>query len=663
MKTMNSKTKILVVEDESIVGIDLKRTLEKLGYSVIDIMRTGEEAILKTIETKPDLVLMDIMLAGKMNGIQAADIINNKTNIPVIYLTAYTDFATLEGAKSTEPYGYIVKPYDERVLLSTIEMALYKNQITKKLKESEERYRQLVELSPIAIGIQCEDKIEYVNSEAIKLFMANNSTQILGMSLVDFVHPDIRDVTKDRLQVVLSKKIKLDVIDERIITLDGKVRDVEIVLIPTEHLGKPAVQIVLRDITEERMREKVQQTALKILQFANTSETISDLFVNLHKTLCEFIPMNNFFVALYDEENKTINFPFYLDEYNSKQASRESKNGLSEYVIKKGESVLLTKKAIDDLILKGEISTDASTVKKWLGVPIQIKDNIVGVLGVKEYYAENYLGEREKELLELVSFPISRAIERKMVEEEKEKYTDKLKELNKTKDEFFSIISHDLRSPFNSILGYTEILKNELNDLSKEELEFFIDSLFQSTRNIYNLLNNLLQFSKFQMGRIEVIPEELNIKELIESNVELLNGNILKKEIELVNNVTTDLKVWAEEDMMNSAIQNLLSNAIKFTNRNGKIIISAESNGKFAEISLHDNGIGMDEETKLSLFNLKSKNSKMGTEEEMGTGLGLLLTKEYIEKNGGVIKVESEFGKGSKFSFTVPLVINESQKK
>ncbi len=144
-----------------------------------------------------------------------------------------------------------------------------------------------------------------------------------------------------------------------------------------------------------------------------------------------------------------------------------------------------------------------------------------------------------------------------------------------------------LRSPFNSILGYTEILKNELHDLSKEELEFFIDSLFQSTRNIYNLLNNLLQFSKFQMGRIEVSPEELNIKELIESNIELLNGNILKKEIELVNNVTADLKVWAEEDMMNSAIQNLLSNAIKFTNRNGKIIISAESNGKFAEISLH----------------------------------------------------------------------------
>ncbi len=652
---MNSKTKILVVEDETIVGIDLKRTLEKLGYFVIDIIRTGEEAIVKTIETKPDLVLMDIMLAGNMNGIQAANAIKKKTDIPVIYLTAYTDFATIEGAKSTDPYGYIVKPYDERVLLSTIEMALYKNQITQQLKESEERYRQLVELSPIAIGIQCEDKMVYVNSEVVKLFRAHDASQIIGMSLVDFVHPDIRDVTYKRLQIVLDKKIKFNVVDERIITLDGKVIDVQIVLIPSEHLGKSAIQIVMRDITEERMREKVQQTALKILQFANSSETLSDLFINLHKTLCEFIPMNNFFVALFDEENKKINFPFYVDEYNSKQESREYKNGLSEYVIKKGESVLLTKNAIDNLILKGEVSTDASTVKKWLGVPIQIKDNIVGVLGVKEYYAENYLGEREKELLELVSFPISRAIERKMVEEEKSKYTDKLRELNQTKDEFFSIISHDLRSPFNSILGYTEILKNELNDLSKEELEFFIDSLFQSTRNIYNLLDNLLQFSKFQMGRIEVIPEELNIKDLIESNIELLNGNILKKEIELINNVNADLKVWAEDDMINSAIQNLLSNAIKFTNRKGKIIINSATNGKFAEISFKDNGIGMDEETKTSLFNLKRKNSKPGTEEEVGTGLGLLLTKEYIEKNGGVLKYESEFGKGSKFSFTVPL--------
>ncbi len=652
---MSTKTQILVVEDESIVGIDLKRTLEKLGYSVVDIVRTGEEAILKTIETKPDLVLMDIMLAGTMNGIQAANVINNKTNVPVIYLTAYTDFATIEGAKNTEPYGYIVKPYDERVLLSTIEMALYKNQITQRLKESEERYRQLVELSPIAIGIQCEDKIVYVNSEAVRLFRASNESQIRGMSLTDFVHPDLRESTDKRLMIVLKNNIKLDVIDERLITLDGKVIDVQIVLIPAEYQNKPAVQIVIRDITEERMREKVQQTVLKILQYTNSSETLSELFVNLHKTLCEFLPMNNFFVALYDEANKKIDFPFYVDEYNSKQSSREFKNGLSEYVIKKGESVLLTKKAIDELIINGEVSTDASTVKKWLGVPIQIKDNIVGILGVKEYYAENYLGEREKELLELVSFPISRAIERKMVEEEKEEYTERLQELNRTKDEFFSIISHDLRSPFNSILGYTEILKNELNELSKEELEFFIDSLFQSTRNIYNLLNNLLQFSKFQLGRIDVSPEVLNMKDLIESNIELLNGNILKKEIELVNNVITDLKVWAEEDMVNSAVQNLLSNAIKFTNRNGKIIIDAKVKNNFLEVSFNDNGIGMDEETKASLFNLKRKNSQPGTEEEVGTGLGLLLTKEYIEKNGGALSVESKKGNGSTFSFTLPL--------
>ena len=652
---MSTKTQILVVEDESIVGIDLKRTLEKLGYSVVDIVRTGEEAILKTIETKPDLVLMDIMLAGTMNGIQAANVINNKTNVPVIYLTAYTDFATIEGAKNTEPYGYIVKPYDERVLLSTIEMALYKNQITQRLKESEERYRQLVELSPIAIGIQCEDKIVYVNSEAVRLFRASNESQIRGMSLTDFVHPDLRESTDKRLKIVLKNNIKLDIIDERLITLDGKVIDVQIVLIPAEYQNKPAVQIVIRDITEERMREKVQQTVLKILQYTNSSETLSELFVNLHKTLCEFLPMNNFFVALYDEANKKIDFPFYVDEYNSKQSSREFKNGLSEYVIKKGESVLLTKKAIDELIINGEVSTDASTVKKWLGVPIQIKDNIVGILGVKEYYAENYLGEREKELLELVSFPISRAIERKMVEEEKEEYTERLQELNRTKDEFFSIISHDLRSPFNSILGYTEILKNELNELSKEELEFFIDSLFQSTRNIYNLLNNLLQFSKFQLGRIDVSPEILNMKDLIESNIELLNGNILKKEIELVNNVITDLKVWAEEDMVNSAVQNLLSNAIKFTNRNGKIIIDAKVKNNFLEVSFNDNGIGMDEETKASLFNLKRKNSQPGTEEEVGTGLGLLLTKEYIEKNGGALSVESKKGNGSTFSFTLPL--------
>ncbi len=657
---MNLITEILIVEDETIVGIDLKRTLEKLGYSVIDVVRTGEEGIERTLEAKPDLVLMDIMLAGELNGIQAAEVIKNKTYVPVIYLTAYTDFATIEGAKSTEPYGYIVKPYDERVLRSTIEMALYKNKITTQLKESEERYRQLVELSPIAIGIQCEDKLVYANSELIKLFRAANENQILGLSLIDFIHPAIRETTKERINIVESKNIKLNVIDNRIISLDGKVIDVEIFLIPSRYLNKPAVQIILRDITEERMREKVQHTALKILQFANTSETISDLFANIHKTLCEYVPLNNFFVALYDEENNKLNFPYFADEYNSIQSSHEFKNGLTEYVIKKGESVLLTKKAIDELIFNGEVSADASTVKKWLGVPIQIKENIVGVLGVKEYYAENYLGEREKELLELVSFPISRAVERKFLEEQKEKYTEELRESNKTKDEFFSIISHDLRSPFNSILGYTEILKNELNDLSKQELEFFIEALFQSTRNIYNLLNNLLQFSKFQLGRVELSEEDLNIKELIEKNIELLNGNILKKEIEIVNNVVDEYHVLADEDMLNSSIQNLLSNAIKFTNRNGKIVIDAAVDDGSLQVSVSDNGIGMDEDTKLSLFNLKRKKSKPGTEEEMGTGLGLLLTKEYVEKNGGAIKVESELGKGSAFIFTIPLRENQN---
>ncbi|HSD64545.1 MAG TPA: response regulator, partial [Ignavibacteriaceae bacterium] len=139
---MQKKTKILLVEDESIVAIDLKKMLQNLNYEVIDTVRTGEKAVTIALENDPDLILMDIMLAGEMTGTEAASEIRKKKDIPVIYITAYADENTLSQAKLTQPFGYILKPFDEKNLLSTIEMALYKANLDKKLKESEKAYRR-----------------------------------------------------------------------------------------------------------------------------------------------------------------------------------------------------------------------------------------------------------------------------------------------------------------------------------------------------------------------------------------------------------------------------------------------------------------------------------------------------------------------------------------
>jgi signal transduction histidine kinase len=238
-----------------------------------------------------------------------------------------------------------------------------------------------------------------------------------------------------------------------------------------------------------------------------------------------------------------------------------------------------------------------------------------------------------------------------------------LEELNQTKDNFFSIISHDLRSPFDSILGFTEVLKNDFEELTKEELKLYLDSLYHSSRHIYSLLNNLLQYSRFQLGKTEFEQEPLSLMKIIEQNLEMLGGSALKKEIKMVNLLADDIFVFADEDMLNSILLNLITNAIKFSKRGGEITISAEYQNGFANISVKDTGIGMDEQTLKKIFKLDAKKSTPGTENETGTGLGLLIVKEFVEKHDGSIKVTSQPSKGSIFSFTLPLAQKPTNSK
>src|SRR5574338_340603 len=199
---MDNKVKILIVEDENIVAIDLKKTLENLDYEIIDIVRSGEKAIQKAVELGPGLILMDIMLEGELTGIDAAREIRNRKDIPVIYLTAYANQSTLSQAKLTQPFGYIIKPFDEKNLVSTIEMALYKHKLEMKLRENEERYRRLVEKSPIAIGILSGRHIVYANPYAVTLFGAQSEEELKHKYLFDFIHDEYTDLVRERMQKI-----------------------------------------------------------------------------------------------------------------------------------------------------------------------------------------------------------------------------------------------------------------------------------------------------------------------------------------------------------------------------------------------------------------------------------------------------------------------------
>jgi len=246
--------------------------------------------------------------------------------------------------------------------------------------------------------------------------------------------------------------------------------------------------------------------------------------------------------------------------------------------------------------------------------------------------------------------------EKKKAEEAIRKYSEDLRESNASKDKMFSIIAHDLRTPFNGLLAFSDILSNDYDSLSKDEVLEYIEVIRNLSRNTFNLLEKLLQWSRLQTGRMEFNPVKLSFQEQVEPILGLLSANARGKSIELTGNIEKGLTILSDQNMVHAVIRNLASNAIKFTPENGSVTITAQAiSGNMAEITVSDTGVGIEPENLKNLFRVENQHSTKGTRGETGTGLGLILCKEFIERNGGSIRVESEPGKGSRFIFTLPL--------
>lgn len=229
-----------------------------------------------------------------------------------------------------------------------------------------------------------------------------------------------------------------------------------------------------------------------------------------------------------------------------------------------------------------------------------------------------------------------------------------LQQLNATKDKFFSIISHDLKGPLNSLTSFSGLLINYFDSLSKEEIQSLAKDLDKSLKNLFALLENLLEWSRSQTGAIEFKPAAFNLSELIEENIDLLSAQAGAKEIKLLYPGPQPVTVMAHKNSVTTVIRNLISNAIKFTPPGGTITLSATSSNEEALVSIADSGVGMSKEVMDKLFRIDAKHSTKGTADEKGTGLGLVLCKDFVEKNHGSIGVQSEEGKGSNFYFTLP---------
>ncbi len=333
----------------------------------------------------------------------------------------------------------------------------------------------------------------------------------------------------------------------------------------------------------------------------------------------------------------------YLEGYYSMTLNSKMKEGFFESnVIRKDGNILPVSFSLTPII-------DNEVISGYMCIGRDITE-----LRKYEVELETKVEERTKELA-VVNEELRKDIEiREKVEKQLLNQTKELKEINASKDKLFSIIAHDLKSPFTAVLGYTEYLSTDLENLTDDEIKSYATNLHKSAESVFKLLDNLLEWSTIQTGRKDFSPSQFSINDLVNNILTLFESTAKEKNIELEFQQEKEHSAYGDKNMIDSVIRNLISNAIKFSHFDSSIIIKTEEDEDFVIVHVVDTGIGIEPSKISRIFSLSGNYSREGTANEKGTGLGLILCKEFIKANGGDIQVESQVGHGSIFTITVP---------
>ena len=436
------------------------------------------------------------------------------------------------------------------------------------------------------------------------------------------------------------------------------IEDNSITLFDTNNLKTKRMGL-LRDVGEILREGKLKQIILDILEAANSEKNLSELFRFIHTCIKKLMKADNFYVAYYKRDSDLLTFPYFVDEVDHDSSSKKLGKGLTEYVLRTGKSALVDLLKDEDLRKKGEIELIGPQSPIWLGIPLKIKEKTIGVLVVQDYEDPSTYTPAHQQILDVISYPISRAIERKIVEEERKEMIVKLKEMNTSKDRLFSLISHDLRSPFNSLLGFAEILRTDFENLTHRDIKEYINVINDSSNTLFEMTNNLLHYSKLQLNKYDYIPKKILINEVINEAIDSLKYRINKKNISIRVDLKQNYYLVADDDMLVTIFRNIISNALKFSEPQSTINILAEesidsrTNAPAIQISVTDEGTGISDENQV-LIKSEVMFSTQGTDREPGSGLGLLLTKKYVDLNKGKFEVISFDGQGTTVVVTFP---------
>lgn len=493
-----------------------------------------------------------------------------------------------------------------------------KKETEEALKSSEENYKLLIEEQGEGIGItDANEVIRFANPAAERIFGVGKGG-LVNKSLEEFTSPE--EFIRLKKETQLRKKGKKSSYETEIICANGKRKTLHLTATPKYDINGnfEGTFGIFRDITSEKKIEE----ALKISEerFKRFTEITYEGII-IHKA-GKILDVNPSVLKLfgYGEEevlNKDI-FDFILPKYHQviKERLAEDYYGIYEFeAIKK-----------DGTVFPVEVNVRSVTIEDETYRVVSLNDI------TRRKKAEEALKESEKAL----------------------------KEANITKDKFFSILAHDLRSPVSNLMQFSKLLEENFEELSVTEIKDYLRFISNLSGNTYNLLENLLTWSRIQLNKMSFDPVEFNLKGVVESVLQIFREAISSKNLTINLEVNNTLKPYANEKSIEVVIRNLISNAVKFTSTGGEIDIAAKvtdkemKNANLIEFSVTDSGVGISEKHLKDLFSIDSVYSTEGTEKEKGTGLGLILCKEFVEKNGGTLSVESQAGKGSTFSFTIP---------